>query len=120
MEKKIIKIGSFPNDKTGDKLRDAFIKVNSNFDDLYTLSGLTSDISGLTSDILNKVDKVDGKVLSSNDYTDQEKQKLSELNDIGDLKFVKLYESEYQALDLADEIDDNTMYIRLPDPIIEE
>lgn len=98
----------------GDKLRDAFIKVNSNFDDLYTLSGLTSDI-------LNKVDKVDGKVLSSNDYTDQEKQKLSKLNDaIGDLKFVKLYESEYQALDLADEIDDNTMYIRLPDPIIEE
>lgn len=39
---------------------------------------------------------------------------------IGELKFVKLLESEYQALDLADEIDDNTMYIRLPDPIIEE
>lgn len=47
--------------------------------------------------------------------------KASELEEIsasiGDLKFVKLYESEYQALDLADEIDENTMYIRLPDPI---
>ena len=76
MEKKIIKIGSFPNDKTGDKLRDAFIKVNSNFDELQS--------------------------------------------DLGGLKLVKLYESEYQALDLADEIDDNTMYIRLPDPLISE
>lgn len=91
MEKKIIKIGAFPNDKTGDKLRDAFIKVNSNFGDLYTLSGLTSDISGLTSDIsglttalwsvidsiADKVDKVDGKGLSTEDYTTEEKNKLA-------------------------------------------
>ena len=37
------------------------------------------DIYAKTSDLYNKVDKIDGKVLSSNDFTDDEKFKLSEL-----------------------------------------
>jgi hypothetical protein len=36
MAKQTIGVGSAPNDNTGDFIRDAFIKVNSNFDELYT------------------------------------------------------------------------------------
>lgn len=35
MAKQIINVGSVPNDGTGDALRDAMIKVNSNFDEVY-------------------------------------------------------------------------------------
>tara|TARA_R110000822_G_scaffold99831_5_gene225030 strand:+ start:4244 stop:5128 length:885 start_codon:yes stop_codon:yes gene_type:complete len=35
MAKQVIGVGTDPNDNTGDPIRDAFIKVNSNFDDLY-------------------------------------------------------------------------------------
>ena len=38
--KKIINIGNQSNDGTGDTIRDAFDKVNSNFDDLYNVAGL--------------------------------------------------------------------------------
>jgi len=42
MSNKIINVGLKPNDKTGDKLRDAMIKINDNFDELYlSLSGNT-------------------------------------------------------------------------------
>lgn len=36
MAKQTIGVGSAPNDNTGDFIRDAFIKVNSNFDELYS------------------------------------------------------------------------------------
>ena len=36
MAKQTIGVGSAPNDNTGDFIRDAFIKVNANFDELYT------------------------------------------------------------------------------------
>lgn len=52
---------SFPNDNLGDPLRTAFNATESNFDDLYA----------------NKVDKVAGKDLSSNDYDDLSALKLS-------------------------------------------
>ncbi|MDR0259953.1 MAG: hypothetical protein LBI76_09100 [Comamonas sp.] len=58
-----INIGSAPNDKTGDQLREAFRKTNDNF------AGLEG----------GKVDKVAGKGLSTNDFTDPEKQKLAGL-----------------------------------------
>jgi hypothetical protein len=39
MAKQIINVGTTANDGTGDKVRDAFIKVNSNFDELYDEGG---------------------------------------------------------------------------------
>jgi len=36
MVKKIINVGETDNDGTGDKLRDAFVKTNENFTELYT------------------------------------------------------------------------------------
>jgi len=47
MAREIINTGTTPNDGTGDKLRNAFIKVNSNFAEVYT----------------DKVDKVSAKSL---------------------------------------------------------
>lgn len=38
--KQIINVGNQSNDGTGDTIRDAFAKVNSNFDDLYNVAGL--------------------------------------------------------------------------------
>jgi len=54
---------SAPNDNLGDTLRDANIKCEDNFTELYT----------------NKVDKISGKGLSTNDYTTAEKTKLSSI-----------------------------------------
>lgn len=39
MAKQTIGIGTVENDNTGDKLRDAFDKVNDNFDELYGAGG---------------------------------------------------------------------------------
>jgi hypothetical protein len=39
MAKQIINVGTIANDGTGDKVRDAFIKVNSNFGELYDEGG---------------------------------------------------------------------------------
>lgn len=50
--------------KLGELVKTAWQKVNANFEELYN-------------SITNKVDKVAGKELSSNDYTDAEKTKLS-------------------------------------------
>lgn len=50
--------------KLGELVKTAWQKVNANFEELYN-------------SIANKVDKEAGKVLSSNDYTDTEKTKLS-------------------------------------------
>jgi len=55
---------SFPNDGLGDKFRNAFIKVNNNFTELNT----------------NKVNKITGKGLSTEDYTTPEKTKLAGLS----------------------------------------
>jgi hypothetical protein len=60
---------SQPNDGLGDKLRSAFIKVQSNFTDLFT----------------EKVDKEVGKGLSANDYTTTEKNKLANIEDFAEL-----------------------------------
>ena len=38
MANSIINIGTLANDGTGDDLREAFIKVNNNFSELYALS----------------------------------------------------------------------------------
>ena len=41
MSKQLINVGTYPNDGTGDDLRDSFIKVNNNFNELYSISGST-------------------------------------------------------------------------------
>ena len=51
---------SNPDDGLGDKLRNAFIKVDNNFTQLFN----------------GKVDKIAGKGLSENDFTDADKSKL--------------------------------------------
>ena len=50
--------------KLGELVKTAWQKVNANFEELYN-------------QMVNKVDKEAGKGLSSNDYTDAEKEKLS-------------------------------------------
>jgi hypothetical protein len=50
MAKETIGIGTTPNDKKGDSLREAFRKVNANFTELYRAVGLsdTGQITALT------------------------------------------------------------------------
>jgi len=62
MAQKIINT-STPNDGLGDPLRDSFNDTNDNFTELYT----------------NKVDKIPGKGLSTNDYSDAELTKLASI-----------------------------------------
>lgn len=52
--------------KLGELVKSAWQKVNANFEELYNSIG-------------NKVDKVDGKGLSTNDYTAAEKEKLNNI-----------------------------------------
>jgi hypothetical protein len=49
MAKQIINIGRTANDRSGDPLRTAFTKVNSNFTELYDLIGNSSGASVTTS-----------------------------------------------------------------------
>ena len=49
MTKQLINIGARANDNSGDPLRTAFEKINSNFDELYAVSGI-SDLSELAQD----------------------------------------------------------------------
>ena len=48
MAQEVINVGTNPNDGTGDNLRDAFIKTDNNFDDLYAnkQNTLTNPITG--------------------------------------------------------------------------
>ena len=47
MAKQVVNIGTGPNTNTGDRVRDAFIKVNSNFTELYSRPVIT-DLNQLT------------------------------------------------------------------------
>lgn len=53
MTKQIINVGATANDKKGDSLRAAFLKVNANFDELYirnvptTSRGSVGDVKGM-------------------------------------------------------------------------
>lgn len=48
MAKQIINVGVTANDKSGDPLRSAFVKVNDNFNELYSLIGGTTVSVGAT------------------------------------------------------------------------
>jgi len=43
MAQRIVNIGTGPNTKDGDNIRNAFDKVNQNFSELYTITGETTD-----------------------------------------------------------------------------
>ncbi len=50
MSQQIVNVGSVPNDGSGDTLRDAMIKINSNFSELYNIpTRLVSANAGTTS-----------------------------------------------------------------------
>ena len=61
MSKLHINLGDVPNDRTGDPLRTAFEKVNSNFDELYARTGDDIQIPALAGNT--------GKVLTTNGTT---------------------------------------------------
>ena len=50
--KRVINIGTNADDGTGDLLRDAFNKVNQNFDDVWTYGAVNSNLN-LTGDTIN-------------------------------------------------------------------
>ena len=60
MAQQTIGVGQFPNDSTGDPLRDAFIKINDNFTELYSddmgdvnsiVAGTGVSVSSATGDV---------------------------------------------------------------------
>jgi hypothetical protein len=67
MAKQTIGVGSAPNDNTGDFIRDAFIKVNANFDELYSDdAGDVDSVNGQTGTVvLDSDDIAEG---STNEY----------------------------------------------------
>lgn len=50
MAKQTINVGTLANDKTGDALRNAFIKVNNNFTELYNAGGGSANTGDVTFD----------------------------------------------------------------------
>lgn len=77
--------------KLGETISSVISKINANFAELAnSISAIPTKLSELTNDanyvkttdaaFENKVDKVSGKGLSTNDYTTAEKQKLAALN----------------------------------------
>lgn len=55
--------------------------LQENVDDLHSLEG---EVGTLTSTVNGKVDKVEGMGLSTNDYTDDDKADVAEIDGIGD------------------------------------
>ena len=63
MAKQVIGTGSSPNDGTGDTIRDAFVKVNANFDELYTDDA--GDVNSITATAPIERDSATGAVTIS-------------------------------------------------------
>lgn len=85
-------LGRLANNQGGDNLRDMVVKINSNQDETLeiiedTKNELEESIDDLDTKFTNKtneleegkVDKVSGKGLSSNDYTNSDKELLQTL-----------------------------------------
>lgn len=69
MAKQTINVGSTANDGTGDKLRDAFVKVNANFTELYTDDA--GDVNSVTAGTGISVNQTTGAVIVTNSNPDQ-------------------------------------------------
>jgi len=74
MSKQLINIGTSPNDGTGDNLRNSFIKINNNFNEVYEFSGTTGGggvtnvtYSGLTT-LINNSGLTNGELYLITDY----------------------------------------------------
>lgn len=63
MERKTINVGTSVNARNGDSLRDAFIKINSNFEEIY---GAVSVLGSFTDDATALVTNIQGSVLDNN------------------------------------------------------
>ena len=44
MTQQIVNTGTTPNDKTGDSIRAAFIKVNNNFNEVYSVLNVNDNL----------------------------------------------------------------------------
>lgn len=67
MAKQTIGVGSAPNDNQGDFIRDAFIKVNANFDELYSDdAGDVDSVNGQTGTVVLDTDDISEG--STNEY----------------------------------------------------
>ena len=66
MAQQTINVGTTANDGTGDKLRHAFIKINSNFDDLYALPGFSQTLQWDGTSTITVPTGFSGKVLNEN------------------------------------------------------
>jgi hypothetical protein len=64
MAKQTINVGSTANDGTGDKLRDAFVKVNANFTELYNDDA--GDVNSVNAGTGISVDQTTGNVTVTN------------------------------------------------------
>src|SRR5210317_1797207 len=64
MAKQTINVGSTANDGTGDKLRDAFVKVNENFTELYNDD--SGDVNSVNAGTGISVDQTTGNVTVTN------------------------------------------------------
>jgi hypothetical protein len=69
MAKQTINVGSTANDGTGDKLRDAFVKVNDNFTELYNDDA--GDVNSVNAGTGISVDQTTGAVTVTNSAPDQ-------------------------------------------------
>lgn len=80
-----INVGTAPNEGNGDTLRDAFIKVNENYDNIYDKSEVDTKIAGVEVDLSNYDTKaqVDTKITSALDSLTIP-TKTSELENDGD------------------------------------
>jgi hypothetical protein len=66
LAKQTINIGAAPNDGTGDPIRDAFDKVNDNFDEIYSSYTATGAVSVGNSTVNSVVSNSGGLVTSTN------------------------------------------------------
>lgn len=79
-----------PNDGTDD---------NNQYDEYMVLSGKIEHVGNTKVDMDGKVDKEDGKGLSANDYTDEEKQKLAAIEMATDAEVDAMLEDVFGAAD---------------------
>jgi hypothetical protein len=124
MAQQTIQVGAAPNDNTGDFIRDAFIKVNANFDELYSDdAGDVDSVNGQTGTVvLDSDDIAEG---STNEYYTEAKvsantsvaantAKVSNANHTGDVTGSTTLTIAADAVDgtkIADDSIDSEHYV---------
>ena len=79
------------------------------------LSEAINDLSALTSTVAGKVDKVEGKGLSTNDYTDEEKEKLAEMEPGGEPNVIETVKRNGTALPVTNKSVDISVPTKVSD-----